>query len=307
MYPLKSQQRTPANVQGGDKFRFKQVFQGPHTTIQLLMVDSNWRRVLKSLKAIYKAGAHGVILLSRDPKIKHEHIIRIYEIARKWYPRWWIGANLSDACQTRAAIKIPSTASALWLSNIGINSANNLDPYAVPEFVKHQRHKRKLKTLLFGGFSLKDPERIDRHLITMMVTAVKRKYVDIIVLGNEKGSPPSVQVIEEVRAAVGDFPLAIVGRMRPGDILKHRDAAGYHRLLYLVDCFIPCSPYVQSHAHSTSNVEEFMRITLAMDPNEQPPSQRSQYNLPPWRVRKKLLERVPFAVQEVRQELAVAS
>ena len=153
---------------------------------------------LQNTRIAIENGADGVFLIGH--RMRFTQLTYLYDHVRKQFPDTWIGINFLDLGARKiwagleAVAKRCVNVNALWIDTL-------------PEY----RLNIPPKIQIFGGVAFKyiDPNLSGDALATACIEA--RRCVDVATTsGEETGSPPSIQKLATIRAALrGGMPVAV--------------------------------------------------------------------------------------------------
>lgn len=173
-----------------------------------------------------RAGADGVFLIGH--RMGALRLREIYGEVRKFLPDLWIGINFLLLDPKEAMAILPAKTHGLWVDDIGIDEDRNVPVLAAQShwhvWLERKKEEKDWNSLYFAGVAFKHQKQ-PRDLSYVLREAVK--YCDVITTsGDETGSPPSLEKIQSIREAIGDFPLAIASGITPenvGEFLPYTD------------------------------------------------------------------------------------
>ncbi len=176
---------------------------------------------LHNTRIAVENGADGVFLIGHG--MQFPQLTRLYDHVRKDFPHTWIGINFLDL----GARKIWVGLETVVMGCVGLNA---LWIDSLPEY----RLALPSKIQLFGGVAFKyiAPNLSGDALISACTEA--KRCVDIATTSGERtGSPPSIQKLASIRAALlGQMPVAVASGVSEENVCT---------LLPYVDMFLVAS------------------------------------------------------------------
>lgn len=178
----------------------------------------------------YEAGADGVFLINHEDEqgerpLTHRHLLDIHQELSTDFPDWWLGVNCLDLQPHQVFAQLPTQVAGVWVDNALIDETQSSQPAA--EEIAASRQQSGWQGLYFGGVTFKYQRQV-ADVAQAAVTAVA--YLDIITTsGPATGQAASLSKIQQIRAAIGDHPLAIASGLTPENITAY---------LPLADCFL---------------------------------------------------------------------
>lgn len=205
-----------------EKKKFREVFRNQRVLLPVIHVTSR-AQVLENVVVARSAGADGVFLINHA--MDHGELLDIYAEVRAEHPDWWIGINCLDLNPFEICEQAPDSVSGIWTDNALVDERRSEQPEASQ--VLAVRQKRNWTGLYFGGVAFKY-QRLVKDLAAAAQKAMP--YLDVVATsGVGTGHAADLDKIRTLKAALGDFPLAIASGITPDNITDY---------LELADCFL---------------------------------------------------------------------
>ena len=194
-----------------DAPRFRQVFTNKHVVLPVLHVTS-LAQARRNAQIAKDAGADGVFLINHA--IGSDALLSIHAGVAELLPGWWIGVNCLDLDPETVFSRISSRVSGVWVDNAMIQEGQDEQPDA--EAVLKAQAANGWTGLYFGGVAFK----YQRHVNDLRTAAqTARRFMDVVTTsGPGTGKAAQVQKIRTMKAALGDFPLAIASGITPDNV-----------------------------------------------------------------------------------------
>lgn len=194
--------------------RYAEVFPGRRTVLPVVHVDSLEQARLNA-KVARKAGADGVFLINHG--MRDEQLLGIHAEVRLDHPGWWVGVNCLGLPPETAFSMISGAVDGLWVDDAGVDERLADQPYAVS--VDAVRRAKAPRCLYFGGTAFKY-----RRPVADLETACKAaaRHMDVVTTsGPGTGHAADLEKIRRMKAALGDFPLAIASGITPENVVEY--------------------------------------------------------------------------------------
>ena len=194
--------------------RFRHVFTNRHVVLPVIHVASA-EQARRNTAIAKTAGADGVFLINHS--IASDALLNIYGEIADLFPNWWIGVNCLDLDPETVFARISPRVSGVWVDNAMIQEGQTDQPDA--EAVLRAQSENGWKGLYFGGVAFK----YQRHVSDLTKAAqVARGFIDVVTTsGPGTGKAAHVEKIRTMKAALGDFPLAIASGITPDNVLDY--------------------------------------------------------------------------------------
>lgn len=190
--------------------RYRETFRKQHTFLAVIHAETA-EQVLRNADIAQNEGADGAFLINHS--ISVPRLIALHALVRARFPSLWLGLNMLGEAPLRALTMLPDSKTALWTDSAGVEEAA-VSPDA-DEFLR-RRAERQWNGILFGGVAFKYQQPVEHP---DRVAKLAMPYVDVITTsGPGTGHSPDVRKIASMKAAIGDFPLAIASGMTPENV-----------------------------------------------------------------------------------------
>jgi predicted TIM-barrel enzyme len=204
------------------------VFTHRHVVLPVIHVV-NGQQALQNARVAYEAGADGVFLINHEVDGKrpltYNHLLDIHNEVVQALPDWWLGLNCLDLEPHETFQHLSPQVAGVWVDNAMIDERQAAQPEA--ERIKAVQTESQWSGFYFGGVAFKY-QRDVMDVSAAAQTAVA--YTDIITTsGSATGQAAPLTKIGQIRAAIGDHPLAIASGLTPENITDY---------LPLADCFL---------------------------------------------------------------------
>jgi len=163
---------------------------------------NNEAQAVDNARIIHESGAHGCFLI--DHHCEATNLVACYKAVRALFPDMWIGLNFLGCEAESICTHLPTDANALWLDNLG-------DDDTAWAFCPSEM-------LVFGGVAFKYQKKVE-DVAAAAVAALNSCDV-ITTSGNATGVAPALEKIQTMKAAIGEWPLAIASGMTLDNISK---------------------------------------------------------------------------------------
>lgn len=202
---------------------YKEVFPHKHTVLPVIHVETQ-RQTLRNTEVVYEAGADGAFLISMRG-MRHEDLRKMQETIRKEFSTWWIGINYLDLSTVRVFDNLNSNISGVWVDDAKINEW--VGEQIEAEKIQQARERSGWDGLYFGGVAFKYQREVNNFGLASKIAV---GYMDVVTTsGLGTGSAPDREKISSMKAAIGDYPLAIASGISPDNV---------HNYLDIADCFL---------------------------------------------------------------------
>jgi len=201
---------------------FNQVFQRQPAILPVIHVES-LDQALHNAGIARQAGCDGVFLINHAGG--WADLLTIHSAIHARFPDWWIGVNCLDLTPWQVFEVIDQRVDGVWVDNAGINEAAESQYFA--ERVVEARVKSGWSGLYFGGVAFKYQRPVSD---LARAAALATGYMDVVTTsGPGTGQSAHVDKIQTMKAAIGDFPLAIASGISPQNVGHYLDIS---------DCFL---------------------------------------------------------------------
>ena len=201
---------------------FSQVFQHAHVVLPVIHVSSE-EQAMRNAAIARDAGCDGVFLINHV--IGGNALLKIHAAVVAAFPDWWIGLNCLDLDPAAVFARVTPSVGGIWVDNAMIEEGQEHQEEA--DAIRMARQSCGWPGLYFGGVAFKyqrcvaDVQRAAR---------IARNYMDVVTTsGPGIGKAANVMKIRAMKAALGDFPLAIASGIAPDNI---------HEYLPCSDCYL---------------------------------------------------------------------
>jgi hypothetical protein len=191
--------------------RFRTVFPKGHIVLPVIHVVSQ-EQAHRNADIARRAGALGVFLINHS--MGSGELLAIHESTSRLLPDWWIGVNCLDLSPVDVVRRVSYKVAGIWSDNAMILETEHEQPEA--DEVMATIRETGWPGLYFGGVAFKYQRHVD-DLSQAARTA--RQYMDVVTTsGPETGKAAHVEKIRAMKAALGDFPLAIASGITPENV-----------------------------------------------------------------------------------------
>ena len=200
----------------------KEIFNNRHVILPVIHVETELQ-ALHSAEIAKEAGCDGVFLISMRG-MNHLDLLKIHKIVRQEFATWWIGINYLDLPAVSVFDNLSRGVSGVWVDNAEIYEWLNKQLKA--DEIQEAQRKSGWQGLYFGGVAFKYQPRVSNIALAAKIAT---KYMDVITTsGSATGQAPEKEKIEIMKAAIGDFPLAVASGVSPENVRNFLQA----------DCFL---------------------------------------------------------------------
>jgi phosphoribosylanthranilate isomerase len=201
---------------------FKEIFTNQHVVLPVVHVETP-QQTLYNADVAYEAGCDGIFLISMRG-LAHKDLLEIHRTVRNEFATWWIGANFLDLHAVAVFDQLNPSVSGIWADNAEIYDW--MDKQLMAEEIVKAREKSGWRGLYFGGVAFKYQHRVNNLALAAQIAT---KYVDVVTTSGEgTGRAPNKEKIQTMKAAIGNFPLAIASGISPDNVQDYSQA----------DCFL---------------------------------------------------------------------
>ncbi len=166
----------------------------------------NEGQVVNNARIVHESGAFGCFLINHS--INVAELDDCYKSVRKSFPQMWIGTNYLGAEPVNVYDWLPKGLDGLWIDSLDVDEEQPLlhQPAVAKAWSRKQR-----STILFGGVAFKyqrvvsdfgKAAEIGSHLCNVVTTS-----------GVSTGVAPGIEKVQQMKAAIGDRPLAVASGM----------------------------------------------------------------------------------------------
>ena len=180
-------------------------------------------QVLANVELARDCRCDGVFLINHS--IDHEELLDCHAQAASRFPGFWMGINSLGTPPEEVFAALPPACSGLWTDNAGIDERQPVQTAA--EKVKAARRQSGWSGLFFGGvaFKYQRPVEDPGH-----AARIATQFMDVITTsGAGTGIAANLEKIKAMKAAIGEFPLAIASGITPENVTD---------FLPFADCFL---------------------------------------------------------------------
>lgn len=212
------------------KARFREVFQSPQVFLPVIHVVSS-DQALRNAAIAHTAGADGVFLINHQ--MKCPDLLEAHRAVVSAFPQWWIGINCLDVYPTSIFSRLSPQVAGVWTDNALIHETMESQPQA--DDVLLAIRAARWTGLYFGGVAFKYQRPVED---VARAATMAMRYMDVVTTSGEgTGLAAHVEKIHAMKAALGDFPLAIASGITPDNIMDYLPCA---------DCFLVATGISQS-------------------------------------------------------------
>jgi len=205
--------------------RFRTVFPEGHVVLPVIHVASE-EQARRNADIAHRAGAPGVFLINHV--IGSTQLLVIHERLSQLFPDWWIGVNCLDLYPADIVRRVPHDVAGIWADNAMIMESEDEQPEASETLTAIR--ETGWPGLYFGGVAFKYQRQVED---VRAAARVAREYMDVVTTsGPGTGQAAHVEKIRAMKAALGDFPLAIASGIAPVNV---------HDYLPVSDCYLVAS------------------------------------------------------------------
>lgn len=186
--------------------RFRQVFSNRHVILPVIHVEHREQAVRNTVLA-RDLGCDGAFLINHA--VSHDELLEAHAAVVASLPGFWVGIN--SLGQDVSRLFALGNVDGIWVDNAGIDERQIDQPYA--RGVWESRDSHGWKGLYFGGVAFKY-----QRPVTALDDAARiaSQYMDVVTTsGPGTGSAAAVAKIQRMKAALGEFPLAIASGITP--------------------------------------------------------------------------------------------
>lgn len=202
--------------------RFRERFQQKHVVLPVIHANCETHSIT-NIEIAREAGTDGVFLINHS--MPWQDLLEIYSAARERFGNWWIGVNCLGLQSEKVFKELPSHVNGVWVDNAEIDERAKSQPRA--DHINAARLKSKWQGLYFGGVAFKYQRSVED---LKAAATIAMNYMDVVTTsGPGTGEAASVQKIRTMKAALGEFPLAIASGITPENIGEY---------LGVADCFL---------------------------------------------------------------------
>lgn len=205
--------------------RFQARWPTDHVVLPVIHATSSSRQVLHNVDLAVEAGADGVWLVNHS--IAHGALLATHSIVMHHHPTLWVGVNSLGA--NLPWVNAHPHVQGMWADNACIDERVFEQPIAERAY---QNMRERWQGIYFGGVAFKGQRKVKPE----MYGEAARKampFMDVVTTsGPGTGEAADVDKIRAMRAALGDFPLAIASGITPDNVSQY---------LPYADCFLVAS------------------------------------------------------------------
>ncbi len=209
-----------------------------HTVFAVIHVASG-TQARENAWLAHDAGCDGVFLISHG-LVDTDELLAITSGIATEQPGWWVGVNTLGSEPAAVFTQLTDEIEGVWFDDARIDERTAAQPEA--ERIEVAREATGWNGLVFGGVAFKHQRQIATEELAR-AARLARGYVDVVTTsGDGTGVAPTVEKIAAMKAALGDFPLAVASGMTPdnvADYLPHADsflvATGMSDSFYALD------------------------------------------------------------------------
>lgn len=195
--------------------RFREVFKNTHTVLPVIHAEDE-AQVRRNAERASSAGADGIWLINHS--FSYEWLIGIYQKLRSDNPSAWIGLNCLELTPYETMAEIDLDVSGIWSDQAYIQEWSG-DSQVVASHFDKERQRRNWTGLYFGGVAMKG----QRHVRDLEEAArISKNHMDVLCTsGQATGIETPVDKVRRLKAALGEFPLAIASGVTPGNVRQY--------------------------------------------------------------------------------------
>jgi hypothetical protein len=199
--------------------RFRSVFQHGHIVLPVVHVETLDQALINTGIA-RDAGVHGVFLINHS--ISPARLLEIHGEVARAFSGFWIGVNCLGWSAAETIFQSGDSVAGVWSDNAMVRECDAGQPDA--EAVLDAIRVARWPGLYFGGVAFKYQRQVDD---LAAAAAIANRYMDVVTTsGSGTGHAAHVDKIATMKAALGDFPLAIASGITPENVtnyLPHSD------------------------------------------------------------------------------------
>jgi uncharacterized protein len=203
---------------------FSSFFSKKHNLFPVVhIVELN--QACRNAEIAFKSGADGIFLINHDSPTSN--LLDCYNAVRKANPGAWIGLNFLDRQPIDAVSLLPPDVDGLWVDDGGISEDHHGDLKAqnLKDHLDKVQGMRSHPVLLFGGVAFKYQQPVN-NLSDVAVRAME--CMDVVTTsGPQTGSPADVSKIEEMKNAIGEYPIGLASGVGFQNIFHYRSVSAF--------------------------------------------------------------------------------
>lgn len=225
--------------------QYRQTFPKRNTFLAVVHAEET-EQVVRNVAIAHDNGADGVFLINHSIDVLE--LIDCYTLAREKFSSLWMGINPLGLSIDFAVAMMPEPQTGLWRDNAGITETG--PSYAAKMYAESRSANDRWNGIYFGGVAFKyQPPVAD----PAVAARIARQFVDVIVTsGDGTGIAADVGKICAMKAACGDYPLAIASGITPENVELYMPYA---------DCFLVATGVSDSHTElNAGRVKKLARM-----------------------------------------------
>ena len=204
--------------------RFRGTFANRHVILPVIHVAGP-EQALRNAEIARRQGCDGVFLIRHEQELNCRELLRIHHQLFEVFPDWWIGVNCLDLSPSQVFAVITDEVAGVWVDNALIDERASRQVEA--EAIQAAREQSGWHGLYFGGVAFKYQRQVEDVERAARLAAA---WMDVVTTsGPATGEAADRIKIQNMKDALGDFPLAIASGTTPENV------GGY---LDMVDCFL---------------------------------------------------------------------
>lgn len=192
------------------------IFKNKKVILPVIHVE-NSEQGLRNAVLAHRSGADGVFIISHGV-IDAAGLFDLAKLIKHEIQGFWVGVNCLGLSALEAAQIVPMEVNGLWTDNAHIDE----------RILFEQEYARKVKDTLqergwygryFGGVAFK----YQREVVNLELAVEKSKpYMDVICTsGVGTGHAADLSKMQRMKAAAGDFPIAIASGITPENVIEY--------------------------------------------------------------------------------------
>ena len=193
---------------------FRTVFPEGHVVLPVIHVSSP-DQACRNAEIAHHAGADGVFLINHS--IRAAELLDIHAVVSQSFSEWWIGVNCLDLPAVDVIEQVSDRVSGIWSDDAMILEMEQDQSDADEVLAVIQ--ESGWAGLYFGGVAFKYQRHVDD---LRSAASIASRYMNVVTTsGPGTGKPAHVEKIQAMKAAIGDFPLAIASGITPDNVQEY--------------------------------------------------------------------------------------
>ena len=201
---------------------YRTVFRQRHALLPVIHVASR-EQALRNAAVARSAACDGIFLINHG--IPFQSLLAIHHAVIQECPDWWVGVNCLDLHPSEVFQHLAAEVAGVWVDNAEIDEQGAQQGRA--EAIQAARSESGWQGLYFGGVAFKYQRPVEELEQAARLAA---RYMHVVTTsGPGTGIAALREKIARMKAALGNFPLAIASGITPENITDYLDVA---------DCFL---------------------------------------------------------------------